>query len=210
MNFHIIDIQNSERKEYFEHYFTNVPCTFSITTDIDITNLINQKLKLYPTMIYLLTSIVNRTVEFRMSIDDNGNVGYFDEMNPSYTIFHKDSSTFSSLWTHYDNDYKLFLDNYLVDIKSFGNTKKIFPKPNEPSNTFPISMIPWTQFTSFNLNLEKGYKYLLPIFTMGKFYKKENKTFLPTTIQVHHAVCDGYHVSKFIDDLQLEINNFTL
>lgn len=29
---------------------------------------------------------------------------------------------------------------------------------------------------------------------------------LPLAIQVHHAVCDGYHVGKFIEMLQANID----
>lgn len=45
-------------------------------------------------------------------------------------------------------------------------------KPGVPENTFPVSMIPWTTFEGFNLNLQHGYDYLLPIFTMGRFLSR--------------------------------------
>lgn len=63
-------------------------------------------------------------------------------------------------------------------------------------------MVPWTSFEGFNLNLEKGYSYLLPIFTMGRYYKNEERWLLPLAVQVHHGVCDGFHVSRFINELQ--------
>ena len=31
---------------------------------------------------------------------------------------------------------------------------------------------------------------------------------LPLAIQVHHAVCDGYHVGRFIEVLQEKIRDF--
>lgn len=42
----------------------------------------------------------------------------------------------------------------------------------------------------------------MPIITIGKYDKNENKIVLPITIQIHHAVCDGFHVAKFINKLQ--------
>ena len=80
-------------------------------------------------------------------------------------------------------------------------------KPNVPSNNFSVSMIPWATFEGFNLNLQKGYDYLKPIFTMGKYYQEADQTLMPLAIQVHHAVCDGFHVCRFIDDLQKLIND---
>lgn len=67
-------------------------------------------------------------------------------------------------------------------------------------------MIPWLSFEGFNLNLQQGYDYLKPIFTMEKYVKTEHGTFLPLAIQVHHAVCDGFHVARFVEALQALIN----
>ena len=80
-------------------------------------------------------------------------------------------------------------------------------KPNAPENIFNVSMIPWSTFDGFNLNLQKGYDYLIPIFTMGKYYKEDNKIILPLAIQVHHAVCDGFHICRFVNELQELINS---
>ena len=61
-------------------------------------------------------------------------------------------------------------------------------------------------FEGFNLNLKKGYDYLLPIFTFGKYYEDGGKYYIPLSIQVHHAVCDGFHVCRFLDELQDLLN----
>ena len=37
MEYRVIDRNNWQRKEYFEHYLKEVPCTYSITTKLDIT-----------------------------------------------------------------------------------------------------------------------------------------------------------------------------
>ncbi len=41
-------------------------------------------------------------------------------------------------------------------------------KENIPPNVFPISSIPWTSFTGFNINNDADY--LLPIITCGKYF----------------------------------------
>lgn len=57
MEFKFIDKDNWKRKEYFDHYFFNVPCTYSMTVKMDITKIIKKKQKLYPTMLYYITII---------------------------------------------------------------------------------------------------------------------------------------------------------
>ena len=67
-------------------------------------------------------------------------------------------------------------------------------------------MIPWASFTAFNLNLQKGYDYLPPIFTMGKLSQRGDRWLLPLAAQVHHSVCDGFHLSRFLSELQQELD----
>lgn len=206
MEFYKIDKKNWIRKEYFEHYFSNVPCTYSMTTKIDITKIVKAKKKIYPSMLYYITTIVNRHSEFRTAFNEKGELGVFDEMIPSYTIFHKDTETFSDIWTEYKPVIEDFYIEYEKDIQQYGYRNSMVGKPNVPQNIFTVSMIPWATFEGFNLNLQKGYEYLLPIFTMGKFYKDAEKIILPLAIQVHHAVCDGFHLCRFINELQELIN----
>ncbi len=51
--------------------------------------------------------------------------------------------------------------------------------------------------------------YLLPIFTMGKFFKHDEKILLPLSGQFHHAVCDGYHAGMLYNELQLRADACT-
>lgn len=149
-----------------------------------------------------VTKTVNEHFEFRMSFDENGKLGFFDKMLPCYTVFHKCSETFSNIWTEYAEEYSAFCTAYDHDIEEFGSVERMIAKPNLPENNFSVSMIPWTSFDGFNLNLQKGYAYLLPIFTIGKFYEEKGKYILPLAVQVHHAVCDGFHVCRFVNELQ--------
>lgn len=212
MSFEMIDLEKYERKEHFLHYINNVPCFYSMTTNIDITNLKNyikeKEYKLYPTIIYAITRVVNNHIEFRMSLDAENNLGYFTDVNPSYTIFHKDNNTFSNIWTKYNSDFIEFYKNYEKDIKEYGDKKGFITKESENDNLINISAIPWASFTGFNLNLPKAEKYLLPIFTIGKHFEENKRILLPLAVQVHHSVCDGFHTSRFINELQELFNNF--
>lgn len=212
MNFNIIDKEKWSRKPYFDHFMNNVRCTYNMTANVDITCLLNKlksnNIKLYPALIYMTTKIVNRHEELRTCYDENGNLGYWDNMNPCYTVFNKENETFSNIWTLYSDDFRVFNFNYLEDIKKYCNTKEFSPKPNEPKNTFPISCVPWVSFTGFNLNIFTDGKYLLPIITYGRYYEQDGKMLLPISMQAHHAVCDGYHTSRFFNELQMLAKDF--
>ena len=207
MSFHAIDFQTWKRKEFYEHFTKEVVCTYSTTVNLDITNLKNYRL--YPTIIWLLTKTVNAMPEFRTAITAEG-VGIYDQMHPAYTIFNHENKNFSGIWTEFHPDYKTFLRAYEEDTKKYATFSQYAPKPNRPENSFDISMIPWVTFTSFNINVYDEGKYLLPIFTLGKYFDDHEKRLIPLSIQVHHAVCDGYHIGLFVQMLQTQINRFSL
>lgn len=202
MSFTKIDWETWARKEYFEHYFTGVPCTYSATFRLDVTRLRRRGDRFYPAMLYMISTVVNRHQEFRMACNAEGEVGFYDQVHPCYTIFHRDSETFSNLWTEYTSDYAAFCLAYEQDMAAYGDWQGMMAKPNPPENTFPVSMIPWASFEGFHLNLKEGYDYLPPIFTMGRFYEQDGKILLPLAVQVHHAVCDGFHLCRFVNELQ--------
>ena len=199
-----LDFETYKRKEHFEHYLKSVPCTYSMTVMIDISNIKKRGIKLYPAMLYCLTRAVNLHEEFRTSFDQNGRVGVFETMNPSYTVFHEESGTFSSIWSEFKDDFAEFSAVYSQDVELYGSKEGFFTKPNAPDNLFNVSMVPWETFGGFNLNLS-DFTYLLPIFTLGRFYEQGGKTLMPLAAQVHHAVCDGYHLHIFLDDLREQI-----
>jgi len=72
-----------------------------MTLNLDLTQLLKEikkrDIKLYPTMIYLFSMIVNRHEEFRMTIDKDAGIGVFDFLHPSYTIFQNSAETFTNI-----------------------------------------------------------------------------------------------------------------
>ena len=205
MNYTVIDRNTWSRREYFEHYLSAVPCTYSMAVKLDITNIREKGLKLYPTMLYILTTAVNRHEQFRMSLNDQDELLLYTAMNPCYTVFHKETETFSNIWTCFSEDYTTFCRRYEEDLARYGNIEQFTAKPDAPENCFPVSMLPWTTFDAFNLNIS-NFRYLIPIFTMGKFFSDNDHFYLPLAVQVHHAVCDGFHVCRFIHDVQSQIH----
>ncbi len=142
MEYRVIDRNNWCRKEYFEHYLKEVPCTYSITTKLDITAIKKQRLKLYPTMLYCITKIVNLYEQFRTAFRTDGTLVIYNEMLPCYTVFHQDTKTFSNIWTEFSDDYDTFCKRYNEDVLQFGTREAMMAKPNMPENAFTVSMIP--------------------------------------------------------------------
>lgn len=204
MKYQIVDLASWNRQEHY-NFYRQIQCNFSLTIEIDITNVValykRHHYKFYPVMIHLITQAVNQVPSFKMALKDEQLIEW-ETILPSYTIFHPESETFSSLWTEYHSDLAKFILAYDDDLLQYENNLSFSPKPNLPENNFNVSSLPWTSLSGFNLNFPEVKDYFSPIFTMGKFSEKDGKIWLPLAIQVHHAVCDGFHVGKFIKLLQ--------
>ena len=206
MSFNIIDLSGWKRKSYYEHYMNKVRCTYSVTINIKIGALLKKikslSIKTYPVQVYMISQAVNSFSEFRMAVNQEGKLGYWHETSPCYTIFNKTSETFSSIFTPYNQVFTRFYADCKKDIETHSTSEALFPQGNPPENVFFISALPWLSFTAFNLNVYAESTYLIPIFTIGRHLEQNGATYMPLSIQAHHAVCDGYHVGKFVEALQ--------
>ncbi len=210
MNYKTIDINNWARREHYQ-LFRQMQCSFSITVDINISNiiqvLVSKDYKLYPTLIYLITKAINQTPAFKMSIKA-GELVEWNNVHPSYTIFHKDNQTFSGIWTEYHSDFNQFMKNYVTDQLEYKDNLSFLSKPDKPENTFDISCLPWVSFTGFTLSFPEIKDYFKPIITIGKYRHEHDQILLPLAIQIHHAVCDGFHIGVFLNQLQQICDEF--
>lgn len=200
----VVDVDQWHRKEHFHAFQSVAQCTFSQTVQLDITALLRtvkkNGYKLYPTFIYIITRLMHKHAEFRMAMKDDELI-IWDVIHPGYTIFHEDTETFSSLWSYYHNDITHFFQSYSEDMAQYRDNKAYFPK-GVIENMFFISANPWVSFTSFDLNVANISNFFAPVFTMGKYYPQGDKVLMPLAVQVHHAVCDGFHVGRLLNELQ--------
>lgn len=204
MGFNIINMNTWDRKECFNHFFNNAKCTYSITVNIDITKLYNyiktNKLRLYPTFTWVVSKVINNHQEFKMAFDEEGKLGFFDEIGPSYSVLNDKTKVMSDLYTPFNDEFFDFykdMENALNSYKQDTNFTTEFQR-----NFFIVSCLPWFNYTSFNVNNEGSSPFLFPMVTWGKFFEEGNKILMPVTIQVHHAVADGYHCSLFFSEVK--------
>lgn len=212
--FNYIDLKNWERLEHFNYYRNIIKCGYSCTVQLDVTNLLNQVnekgLRFYPVFVYCVAKIVNSMKEFRMAIDSEGNPGYYDVSNPNLTIFHEKTHTFSDMWTEYDPDFNKFYTNTVNNMEKYKDAKGVKARPNQPPNFFCISCVPWLSYSAYNTYVPSGEPNMFPLITFGKYIENNGKLSMPFTINIAHACADGYHTSKFLNDLQSLINTIKL
>ena len=206
MNFKKIDMEKWDRKENYEWFTTKNRCKINMTMNVDVTNLVKiikqNKLRCYPTFTYIASMVINKHDEFKMNYDESGNLGVYDIIHPRYPIFHESNEKISILWTEYSEDFKVFYSSFISDIEKYGEKRSMAAKGKFPPNCFDMSSLPWSSFTSFDCPPTHDVVWLPPFVMVGRFFESNDKMLLPFSISVHHATCDGYHVSRFFSEFQ--------
>lgn len=213
MKYQKINMAKWPRKEIYNHFIQDVRCVITITADIEVGNIVRfckeKGYSFYPTFIFIVSQAVNQQEEFRIRRDEQGDLIFWDRVDPSYVVFHRDNQQFTRLISPYDSDFLRFYFQVEVDMKEHQD-KRGFEVFYENKNTFDISCLPWIHYKSCDLHVYDSGIYLAPIVTWGKFQENLDGGFcIPLTMQIHHAVADGFHIGQFFQDVEKIIECWT-
>ena len=202
------DIDNWNRKEIYNLYKDYDDPFFNISTYIEISSLYkfckeeNHSFNL--SLLYLSTETINDLMEFKLRII-NGNLVLFDEIHCGSTIFHEDNS-FSFAYFRRRKDLNEFEKEGRAVIDAQLKNKVFDPK-NDFHDIIHHSVIPWTSFTSIKHARKISMADSIPKIVVGKYFTDDNKLQLPVSVEVHHALMDGYHVGQYFSIIQQKIND---
>lgn len=210
MNYKIVDLNQWERGELFQFYIDKMRIVMSLTVDIDVAPLAafakKSGLKFYPLMIWVVSKVVNSHEEFKYSWDAEGNLIQWDVLSPSYADFHKEDENFTKMVTPFSEDLFEFHSRFVQDRKTYRNVRAVVE--NQPKNFFDVSCLPWVRYRHFDVHVFDEGKFLAPVITWGKYEEEHGKLVMPLTMNIHHAVADGFHLSRFFKEVQRRIDSF--
>lgn len=194
-----------EREELFWHYQENTNPFFIITVSIDITNVVRyckEHKNFYATMGYLITKSVNKIDAFRWRYEDN-QFHFYNQVFPNFTQKINDNKI-----GYFDCPYH---ENYELFIEGFQKIQMKFYQSQESSllgekGSIWLSCLPWVSFQSFVPLFDKNNT--TPQFIWDQYQEKDDRYTINLMILAHHGFVDGFHISKFLEILNLEILNF--
>ena len=203
------DINSWNRKTQHEFFKDYDDPYFNLTTNFDVTKLYDfckeNNISFFLACLYFAIETANEILEFRLRIIDD-------------QIFEFDSIDIGSTVLNDDNSFSFCYFKRQASISKFNKSgKEILKKHQENAdfdsnkdkiNVIYASSIPWVSFTSIKHSRDiKREKSGIPKFVFGKFFKDNNILKMPFSIEVHHALMDGYHVGNFIEKFQKRIDN---
>lgn len=201
--FTAIDVEKWPRRTHFESFSSWGRCMIHCTADIDVTKLYNYCKKngkrFYPMSIVLVSEAVNSIPELRTSLAEDKTPGVWNFISPTYTVFHDDDKTFSSINSGFSDDREEFYDTIISDMERCKNLKGHIVTQVQP-NLLAISCIPNLKFSSFEI--QHFNDFFVPCVIIGKRTDNGNGQSMPVSFSIHHALADGYHVGEFFGRLQ--------
>ena len=210
MKYKTVNLDVWKRGKLFNFYIGRLRNVMSLTADINVTPLVTfirtHNMKFYPAMLWAVSKAINKRDEFKYGWDHAGNLIRWDYVSPYYADFHKDDEQFVKLVTEYTDNIFDFHARFLEDRERY-KSLRAFDLADIPANTFDASCLPWIKYKSFDIHVFDEGKYLAPVVTWGKYETENGKAVLPLSMNIHHAVADGWHLSRFFADIQEIIEN---
>lgn len=212
MNYSIIDLNTWERGSLFKFYIDNMRIVMSLTADIDVAPLLayarKNNLKFYSAMIWVVSRVINSHDEFKYGWSNEGDLIRWDYISPSYTVFNQEDESFTKFVTEYTDNLLDFCKRTVDDQRKNKCERAIIK--DQPQNFFDVSCLPWIRYKHFDVHVFDDGKFLAPVVTWGKYEAENNKVLMPLTMNIHHAVADGFHLSRFFNEVQALIDSLIL
>ncbi|OXG05528.1 chloramphenicol O-acetyltransferase type A [Flavobacterium araucananum] len=201
----LLDLENWNRKEHFEHFSKMEEPFFGATVEIDCTKAYQTAKSLKASFfIYYLhkTLVAVNTIEnFRYRID-NDKIYINDRIDASATIGREDG-TFGFSFIAYNPDFKIFEQNALTEIERIQTTSGLFTRTFDDDNLIHFSAIPWLNFTSLSHARSYTFPDSCPKISFGKMITSASgKKTIAMSVHVHHGLMDGLHLGQFVDYFQ--------
>jgi len=205
-----IKFSHPHRQKHFDFFNQMNHPHFSITANVNITLYLDFLSKhnhpLTPGLVYLITKAAFDIPQFRWRIR-NRKVFEHATLTPSFTVYTEVADVFSFCTVPFNQDPSTFIPSAYEESQKM-KTNPSFEDEKGKDDYLFLSMIPWVQFTSFQHAMSYHPSDSVPRMTWGKFFKQDEKTFMPLSVQVHHAIVDGRHVGQYfkaLDEIQIAL-----
>lgn len=205
-----IDLETWKRKEHFNFFYKADYPQYNVCMDIDVSNFLKyikkEGISFYYTMIFSVIHVVNTIENLRYRIRD-GKVILHDEVHPSFTDMSKDDN--EDLFKVVTLEMKDNIIDFVKYAKEVSENQQYYfelGKPAGRDDLVYITCLPWISFTHISHTVTLNKDDSVPRISWGKYYKQGDKTLLPFSVQVHHALADGYHVAMYLKKLQAFID----
>jgi chloramphenicol O-acetyltransferase type A len=199
-----ININSWKRKNQYSFFKKYDNPYFNIGTELEISEFYSftkqNSISFFIASLFASTKALNLVKELKYRIRGE-DVILHDNVHPGSTIIKKDE-TFDFCYFKYSNSFNLFNKNAKKSLNEFRLKENQFDPQDNRDDLIHYSILPWITFTSISHARNWNTNSSVPVITMGKYTKKDGKLMMPISIEVHHSLVDGLHISKYFNHFQ--------
>ncbi|CAM2011099.1 CatA-like O-acetyltransferase [Acanthopleuribacter pedis] len=194
--------------DFFKDY--EQPC-FNICGDLDIGRLPEVCREgghsFFLVSLFAAVETVNQMAPFRLRLDGEG-VRLYDRIHAGSAVLREDTS-FDFCYFPFEPKLETFLQEMDQTLACFHRREPRYDFTGQDDVLF-FSVIPWISFTSFSHASTRALRSDIPRITYGKFHQRDGRFWLPLSVEVHHALMDGYHVGMYFQTLSQKLQDLAV
>jgi len=205
-----IDLSTWARRDAFEFFRGFDKPFFNVCVRLDVSRL-KTVLAAWPdaglslACYFIALRLVNRHPPFRLRLEGT-RVRMHDEVHGSTTVLRDDGESFFFAELPHMSDFAAFAAQANAAIEAARALHGSFePKAHESACVY-FTSLPWLHFTSFSHARQwarDGQRDdSIPRFAFGRAQAEQGRLWLPMSVEVHHALMDGVHVGRFVQDFE--------
>ncbi len=148
-------------------------------------------------ILFHLAKAANEVENFRYRISEEGEVLLYDKIHPDWVhAIGGDSDNIRPVYCEFKEEFNEFITHAQTEY-----TEVNFGSNEDYNYLFYASCLPWLNFKSVK---QAHYKKdeCIPKFIWGKVMDSK----LPFSVQAHHGLVDGYHISLLKNKMEENIN----
>lgn len=199
-----IDTGSWDRRGAFEFFRDFDNPFFNITARLDVGPLVvfckAEGAPFSLATLYAALRVANEYEPFRYRLD-GGRVLAHDAVHASTTAL-VGEERLAFLYFDYAPSFADFRQNADAARRAAEEAPDRIDARAGQTNVLHFSTLPWVSFTSVSHARNWGGGDSVPKVTFGRYERAGDRTVIPVSVEVHHALMDGLHVGQFFERLQ--------
>jgi len=203
-----IDLKSWNRKTHFDFFNSYEDPFFNLTAQVDVTQLFQAKkttgISFFLGSLYCSLQASNRIEAFRYRIRGD-KVWMHDTIHTGCTIIFE-NHTFGFCYFPFKDQLTDFCREGAQHLEKALNAQQFEPRDDDDALTHH-SVIPWVTFSQVKHPRKSLKGDSIPKIVFGKYFQQGNRMLMPVSVEAHHGLMDGYHVSEYFTQMQEILNS---
>lgn len=201
----LIDPENWSRRAAFEFFRDFDNPWFNVCVQLDATALVEQcRGASAPSFslasLYLALRAANDCEPFRYRLGES-EVLVHDRIHAGTTHL-VDHDRLVFVYFDYAENFRDFSEGAERARREAADRSGGLDPQKDRTDLIHFSSLPWISFTSFSHARNWSTRDSVPKITFGKYHEVGSEIRLPVSVEVHHALMDGYHMGVYLERLQ--------